>query len=298
MATKRQIAANRKNARRSTGPRTDAGKERSSMNSTKHGLLGEFHLIEGEDPREFSNFADRARADMKPEGEVEEFYVRQWIEDAWRIDRIDNTLSVTLVNRGSLDDLSTINLFKIYKYVHDGLIRLFDKLPDISRVSIESESYVQALAENNFVWRLIGESESASAEQLAIIPDEWSCLETIYISYLIDRLCKSESATNAQSTRIPSETDRAEVERSNRSARDAIKMMAWAFAGNRMQVALALRYRSQLERSRNNALHELQRLQAARRGLVVAAAEVVDVNVSFERQTRNCETNPILADKR
>ena len=51
-----------------------------------------------------------------------------------------------------------------------------------------------------------------------------------------------------------------------------------------MNVALALRYRSQLERSRNNALHELQRLQAARRGLVVAAAEVVDVNVSFERQ--------------
>ena len=38
MATERQITANRRNARRSTGPRSRAGKKRASRNSYRHGL--------------------------------------------------------------------------------------------------------------------------------------------------------------------------------------------------------------------------------------------------------------------
>ena len=40
MATERQIAANRANAKRSTGPKTVAGKRRSSGNAYRHGLSG------------------------------------------------------------------------------------------------------------------------------------------------------------------------------------------------------------------------------------------------------------------
>ena len=38
MATERQIAANRRNAVKSTGPRTSAGKMRARRNSYRHGL--------------------------------------------------------------------------------------------------------------------------------------------------------------------------------------------------------------------------------------------------------------------
>jgi hypothetical protein len=38
VATDRQIAANRRNARRSTGPRSGTGRKRSSRNSFRHGL--------------------------------------------------------------------------------------------------------------------------------------------------------------------------------------------------------------------------------------------------------------------
>jgi len=38
MASERQIAANRANAKRSTGPRTAAGKQKSSRNAFRHGL--------------------------------------------------------------------------------------------------------------------------------------------------------------------------------------------------------------------------------------------------------------------
>ena len=38
MATERQIKANRSNAKQSTGPKTNAGKARSSRNARRHGL--------------------------------------------------------------------------------------------------------------------------------------------------------------------------------------------------------------------------------------------------------------------
>jgi hypothetical protein len=40
MATEKQIAANRANAKRSSGPKTAAGKQRSSRNAFRHGLSG------------------------------------------------------------------------------------------------------------------------------------------------------------------------------------------------------------------------------------------------------------------
>jgi hypothetical protein len=40
MASEKQIAANRANAKKSTGPRTGAGKQKSSRNAFRHGLSG------------------------------------------------------------------------------------------------------------------------------------------------------------------------------------------------------------------------------------------------------------------
>jgi hypothetical protein len=40
MSSDKQVAANRLNAQRSTGPRTPAGKARVSFNALKHGLTG------------------------------------------------------------------------------------------------------------------------------------------------------------------------------------------------------------------------------------------------------------------
>jgi hypothetical protein len=44
VATEKQIAANRANAKRSTGPKTAAGRSRSSRNAVRHGLSGPLHL--------------------------------------------------------------------------------------------------------------------------------------------------------------------------------------------------------------------------------------------------------------
>ena len=53
MATKRQIAANRRNARKSTGPRTPDGKAQSSRNAVRHGILARNLMLVGEFRQEF-----------------------------------------------------------------------------------------------------------------------------------------------------------------------------------------------------------------------------------------------------
>ena len=47
MATKAQIKANRENAKKSTGPRTEEGKQRVSLNALKHGLLARDAVLPG-----------------------------------------------------------------------------------------------------------------------------------------------------------------------------------------------------------------------------------------------------------
>ena len=53
MASDKQIAANRANALSSTGPRSLAGKERSSQNTIKHGLTAH-RIIPGENAQDTS----------------------------------------------------------------------------------------------------------------------------------------------------------------------------------------------------------------------------------------------------
>jgi hypothetical protein len=53
MATQKQIDANRRNAKKSTGPRTSEGKLRSRMNSLKHGLAAVHVSLPHEDPSEY-----------------------------------------------------------------------------------------------------------------------------------------------------------------------------------------------------------------------------------------------------
>ena len=49
MATEAQINANRRNAQKSTGPRSPEGKAATSRNALKHGLCAEKHLLVDED---------------------------------------------------------------------------------------------------------------------------------------------------------------------------------------------------------------------------------------------------------
>ena len=70
MASKRQLEANRANARRSTGPRTPQGKASSSKNALSHGLAARLELMADEDPAEYDALREGLEADFQVSREL------------------------------------------------------------------------------------------------------------------------------------------------------------------------------------------------------------------------------------
>ncbi len=84
----KQIAANRRNALRSTGPRTIEGKLASKFNATKHGLRASEIVIPGhEDPLEFEALLQKLMDDWTPEGHTEISLVNEIAIAQWRLRR-------------------------------------------------------------------------------------------------------------------------------------------------------------------------------------------------------------------
>lgn len=166
MATsEKQRAANRRNAQKSTGPKTAAGKAVVKFNAIKHGLLSKTLILPDEHMDEATSFEGQLRASLRPEGPVEELLAERIILSAWRLRRL---------------------------------------------ARIETE----------------------------VLKEDWEDYQ--------------------------GET----------------RGIGHAFSANRYALPDLFRYETALERSMYKALHELQRLQAARQGAIVPAPVAIDVNVS------------------
>lgn len=87
MTSARQIAANRLNARRSTGPRSENGKLRSRQNAIRHGLTAETVIGVLEDPCEYAVFEAAIIADYAPRSGVEHELVARLASLLWRLRR-------------------------------------------------------------------------------------------------------------------------------------------------------------------------------------------------------------------
>ena len=86
-ASDKQIAANRLNARQSTGPNTDAGAVNSSFNALRHGLYARDVVLPGEDRAAFDELLDNLRTDLNPQGRVEEGLIQRAADIWWRLGR-------------------------------------------------------------------------------------------------------------------------------------------------------------------------------------------------------------------
>jgi hypothetical protein len=88
MATKAQIAANRKNAQKSTGPKTPEGRNAVRLNGLKHGLTSKILVLPGESLSDFENLLDSLEAEHQPATPTEVILVRQMAMASWRLNRI------------------------------------------------------------------------------------------------------------------------------------------------------------------------------------------------------------------
>jgi hypothetical protein len=83
MATPAQVAANRANAQRSTGPRSAEGKSRSRFNALQHGVDANSIVIPGEDPEAYESLAADYRRQYHPGEPSEHFHVESMIQADW-----------------------------------------------------------------------------------------------------------------------------------------------------------------------------------------------------------------------
>ena len=87
MTSLRQIEANRRNARLSTGPVTEVGKTRSRLNAVRHGLTAETVIDALEDAEDYAAFELAVTSDYDAQSAVERDLVLRLASLLWRLRR-------------------------------------------------------------------------------------------------------------------------------------------------------------------------------------------------------------------
>ena len=83
MATDRQIAANRENSQKSTGPKTPEGKAASSLNRLSHGFASHATIIPGENREEFQALVADLMAEHQPATDTKQILVERMALNQW-----------------------------------------------------------------------------------------------------------------------------------------------------------------------------------------------------------------------
>ena len=129
MTSKKQREANRRNALKSTGPKTIKGKAKSRKNAFKHGLTAEKIITLHEDAADFDALIDRLICELEPGSQMEQELSERIASVMWRLRRVpqidaglftlrDNQLLE--INRGEKsNDLPQVDLAKAL--LHDAL---------------------------------------------------------------------------------------------------------------------------------------------------------------------------------
>jgi hypothetical protein len=83
MATDKQIRANRANAKKSTGPRTPAGRAKCAQNGQSHAWLARTVVIPGESPTRFISVLAQLEEEFDPQTSVEQALVENMATSRW-----------------------------------------------------------------------------------------------------------------------------------------------------------------------------------------------------------------------
>lgn len=92
MVSEKQIVANRKNAKNSTGPKDTS---LTRLNALKHGILSDEVVLKGEKKRELEELGTKLRQELAPKGELEMLLVDRIVANIWRLKRtlkVESTL--------------------------------------------------------------------------------------------------------------------------------------------------------------------------------------------------------------
>jgi hypothetical protein len=95
-----RTAINRANSRHSTGPRTDSGKQRSSLNALRHGLTAACAVLPSEDQAAYDTHRRGFFDEYQPATPTETQLTQELVDTAWRLNRIPS-LEAALLDRAA-----------------------------------------------------------------------------------------------------------------------------------------------------------------------------------------------------
>jgi len=242
MTTAKQAAANRRNAQKSTGPRTAKGKAIASRNATTHGLLSEELVIRGENPNELTALKQSLQIELQSEGMFEEELVDQITMHFWRLRRI-RALESGLLREGIGSDLKDPSASigppgsRFFKKK-----RLFDPCPRATWVT-PPDGEGELCDESYPIYESLPKYADHQPNELAKQPHEGIVSQQGY-------------------------------------QEDKLRRLGRVFEHSEKILANLQRYRVATERSLHRALHELERIQTARGGGSALAPTILDLQAS------------------
>ena len=149
MSTEKQINANRQNAQKSTGPKTEEGKAAVSKNAIKHGLFAE-SVVTGEKEAEYEAFYGELLAELAPRGAIELLLAERVVSLSWRLkraERMQNQAIEDMIGRKVTNDPARRK--RECYYINQGIYRGdprmdLDDLP-LGRIAISDWKYSKVL---------------------------------------------------------------------------------------------------------------------------------------------------------
>jgi hypothetical protein len=148
MTSPARIEANRRNAQKSTGPKTVEGKRRSCLNALDHGLRSEQVVLPTEDPSAFDAHLAAFVADWQPTTATRLHLVKRAAVATWRLDRCVRVETSRLSKRAN----AAIHEWEQRKAV--AINRAIDRLPlDPARAVHELKSSREGVARLVELWR-------------------------------------------------------------------------------------------------------------------------------------------------
>ena len=287
-----RIEANRANARKSTGPKTEQGKAMAKFNALKHGLLAqEVVLAEGtmkESQQKFAALLESLRQDLAPTGPLEEMLVERVAVCYWRLRRV-------LTAEGGEINLKNVEWGRWYLDKAESFAKMRDAGYHNESVFLQTAAGCKYLADE-LKWlrndvEKHGELTCAAFNRMKETIGEGRTIEAlaVFLMMLSDNPEKlAPDALRAKHKRIVLEflgsrqnvvrvtlDAREEDEDAEESARVRAAILPSEEAMERL-----VRYEAHLERQLYRALNQLERLQRQRRGEAVPPPLSVEVGTT------------------
>ena len=194
--SQKKIEANRRNARRSTGPR-DCSKTR--LNATKHGILSKGPFIGAgdgrEDPAEYEALCEAFRVTYAPEGTVEYILVDHLAWIIWRHERLIRHETASVYARSHNADevwdqakgivASNVNPTGDYRDLPTSVLRKMKERLELEQAVLSTQDPIKATKRPWFTVMFSAQEEyGIDVDRLLALPIPWFYYEFFMVDHL------------------------------------------------------------------------------------------------------------------